>query len=136
MGVSSQTLSGVTTGNIASDSANNPHPVAGMSGVGAHTAIPTSGTASAPVALGSVPAGAVGVRLYAPAGVSFPFCVAASASAAATAFAAGAFKTFSQSTDGPNWDENLNGMNVYVGPITGNPATPSATAPVASFRYI
>jgi hypothetical protein len=123
-------------GNLVGVSAANPLPVTGVaSGLGAQQAIPTTGTATTPVALGAIPTGAVGVRLYAPTGTTIAFTIANSAGNAASQFAAGAFKTFSQSTDGPTWDENLTGgMNLYVGPITGA-GTASSTVPAPSFRY-
>ena len=141
MGVAQQTIgtgSGTATlaTNVATTPGGNSQAMAPMSGVGAHTAVPTYGTNTVPVAIGTVPEGAVGIRMYAPPGVSFSFCTAASSGAAAAAFSAGAVKVFAQAADGPNWDENLNGMNIYVGAITGNPGTPGPTAPVASYRYI
>jgi hypothetical protein len=104
-------------------------------GLGAQQLIPTTGTSTTPVAIGPIPSGAVGVRLYAPTGTCISFTVASSATLAASQIAAGAFKTFCQAADGPNWDENLSGgMNLYVDAITGA-GTPSSTTPVPSFRY-
>jgi hypothetical protein len=91
--------------------ANNP-----STGLGALSAVPggsTNGTA-----IGSAPAGAVGVRIYLPAGASVSFTVASSApgSAPANVF------TVSQAGTGPNWDEALSGgQMIYVTAVSGSP---------------
>ena len=97
-------------------SSTNPLPVVGTAtGLGTLTAVP-SGSANG-TAIGSVPAGATGVRIYLPTGASATFTVASSApgSPPANTF------TVSQSTTGPNWDENLNGQNLYITAIVGSP---------------
>lgn len=94
----------------------NPLPVIGTAvGLGALAAVPagtTNGTA-----IGTPPAGATGVRIYLPTGASVTFTVAATAPVSAPA------NTFiiSQANTGPNWDENLNGQNLYITAITGSP---------------
>jgi hypothetical protein len=91
--------------------ANNP-----STGLGPLTAVPAGSTNG--TALGTPPAGTVGVRLYLPAGASVTFTIAASqpASAPAVTF------TVSQSGTGPNWDEALSaGEMIYVTATSGSP---------------
>lgn len=90
---------------------NNP-----STGIGALSPVP-AGTALG-AALGAIPAGAVGARLYLPAGASMTFTVAASqpTSAPASVF------TVSQAATGPNWDEALaGGQMIYVTAVSGAP---------------
>lgn len=84
-------------------------------GIGALTAIP--GYSANGTALGTKPTNATGVRLYLPSGSTLTFTIAASqpVSAPTATFQIGA------STTGPNWDENLNGQNIYVTAMTGAP---------------
>ena len=91
--------------------ANNP-----STGLGALSAVPAATANGA--ALGSMPAAAVGARLYLPSGASVTFTVAASqpASAPANTF------TISQAATGPNWDEALTGgQMIYVTASAGTP---------------
>jgi hypothetical protein len=91
--------------------ANNP-----STGLGALTAVPAGSTNG--TALGSMPVGAVGVRLYLPAGASVSFTVAAAQPAGAPV----AVFTASQSGTGPNWDEALTGgQMIYVTATSGSP---------------
>src|SRR5260370_8552850 len=76
--------------------ANNPSP-----GLGALGAVP-AGSANG-IALGTPPAGTVGVRFYLPTGASVTFTVAAPAPGAPPASSF----TVSAAVPGPNWDENL-----------------------------
>ena len=87
----------------------------GVAGLGALTAVPAGSTNG--TALGTMPAGAQGARLYLPTGASITFAVASAApSSAPTTF------TVSASTTGPNWDENLSGgQMIYVTAVTGSP---------------
>lgn len=86
------------------------------SGIGVMTAVPGSSAVGTP--LGTKPTGATGVRLYLPTGVSLTFTIAASQPGSAPP----ATFTISASTTGPNWDENLNGVNIYVTAMTGGTA--------------
>ena len=86
------------------------------SGIGALTAVPGSSTNG--TALGTKPANASGVRLYLPTGVSLTFTIAANPPVSAPT----AVFTVSASTTGPNWDENLNGQNMYVTAMSGGTA--------------
>jgi hypothetical protein len=91
--------------------ANNP-----STGLGALSAVPAASTNG--TALGVMPAGAVGARLYLPAGASVSFTVAAAQPAAAPAVVF----TVSQSGTGPNWDEALaGGQMIYVVAVSGSP---------------
>ena len=91
--------------------ANNP-----STGLGPLVPLP-AGSANG-TAIGTAPPGAVGVRLYLPAGASVSFTVAASAPAAPPS----AVFTISQSVTGPNWDEALcAGQMLYVTASTGAP---------------
>lgn len=85
------------------------------SGIGALTAVP--GYSANGTALGTKPAAATGVRIYLPANTGLTFTVAASAPGAPPS----AVMAISNSTTGPNWDENLSGMNIYVTAMTGQP---------------
>lgn len=91
--------------------ANNP-----STGVGALLPVPagtTSGTA-----LGVMPVGAVGVRLYLPSGASVSFTIAAAPPSGAPA----SVFTASQAGTGPNWDEALaGGQMIYVTALSGSP---------------
>lgn len=85
-------------------------------GIGALTAVPAGSTNG--TALGTMPAGAIGARLYLPAGASVSFTVTDTAPAAAPA----AVFTASQTATGPNWDEALSaGQMIYVTASTGVP---------------
>ncbi len=91
--------------------ANNP-----STGLGTLSAVPVGSTNG--TALGAMPAGAVGARLYLPAGASVTFTVAAAQPGAAPA----ALFTIAQSVTGPNWDEALaGGQMIYVTGSTGSP---------------
>ncbi len=91
--------------------ANNP-----STGLGALSAVPAATTNG--TALGVMPAGAVGARLYLPTGASGSFTVAAVQPVAAP----GVVFTVSQSGTGPNWDEALaGGQMIYVVAASGNP---------------
>ncbi len=97
-------------------SSSNPLPVVGTAvGLGSLTVVP-SGSANG-TAIGSPPAGATGVRIYLPTGTAVTFTVASTApvSPPTNTF------TVSQANTGPNWDENLNGQNLYITAITGSP---------------
>ena len=87
----------------------------GTAGLGALAAVP--GFSANGTALGTMPAGAQGARLYLPTGASITFAVASTApSSAPTTF------TVSASTTGPNWDENLSGgQMIYITAVTGSP---------------
>ncbi|MCW3476554.1 hypothetical protein [Limobrevibacterium gyesilva] len=90
---------------------NNP-----STGLGALSPVP-AGAANG-VALGVMPAGAVGARLYLPAGASVSFTVAAAPPAGAPA----SVFTASQAGTGPNWDEALaGGQMIYVTAVAGSP---------------
>ncbi len=90
--------------------ANNP-----STGIGALTAVPAATTNG--TALGTMPNGAVGARLYLGSADSVTFTIAASAPSSAPA------ETFtaSGSVTGPNWDEALNGQMIYVTATSGSP---------------
>jgi len=97
-------------------SAANPLPVVSTAtGLGSLSAVPSGSTNG--TAIGTPPASATGVRIYLPTGASVTFTVASSApvSAPTSTF------TVSQANTGPNWDENLNGQNLYITVITGSP---------------
>lgn len=97
-------------------SSANPLPTTmPATGVGALTAVPAGSTNGTPI--GTPPANAVGVRLYLPANASVTFTIAASQPGAAPT---NTF-TVSNSATGPNWDESLNGVNLYITAITGTP---------------
>jgi hypothetical protein len=69
-----------------------------------------------------MPAGAVGARLYLPAGSSVSFTIAASSPSSPPA----SVFTVSQAGTGPNWDEALSGgQMIYI----------TATAGVPLFRW-
>ena len=88
----------------------------GTSGLGALAAVPSGSTDG--TALGSMPSGAVGARIYLPTGASVTFTVAGSQPGSAPS----ATFTASASVTGPNWDENLaGGQMIYVTAITGSP---------------
>lgn len=95
---------------IASISAPLP-----LAGVGAMTTVPAGSTNGTP--LGTIPSGAKGVRFYLPSGASLTYTIAAAqpTSAPSPTF------TISQSSTGPNWDENLNGQMIYVTAVSGAP---------------
>ena len=109
------------TGNPSADvltvqsPSNQPLSTKGTAGLGALTAVPAGSTNG--TALGTMPAGAQGARLYLPTGASITFAVASAApSSAPTTF------TISASTTGPNWDENLSGgQMIYVTAVSGSP---------------
>jgi hypothetical protein len=85
-------------------------------GLGPLTAVPAASANG--TALGTPPAGTVGVRLYLPAGALVTFTVAASqpASPPTNVF------TVAQSSTGPNWDEALSGGEmIYVTATSGAP---------------
>lgn len=90
-------------------------------GIGNLTPVPAGSTNG--TALGTMPDGAVGARLYLPAGSAITFTIAATAPTAAPA----AVFTASQAATGPNWDEPLaGGEMIYVTSVVGS----------ASFRWI
>ena len=83
-------------------------------GIGALAPVPAG--SSAGTALGTMPDGAVGARLFLPSGSSVTFTIAASqpVSAPASVF------TVSQAGCGPNWDEALaGGQMIYITAATG-----------------
>ena len=85
-------------------------------GLGALTAVPAPSANG--TALGTPPAGTVGVRLYLPTGASVTFTIAATqpASPPGTVF------TVTQASTGPNWDEALSaGEMIYVTASSGAP---------------
>lgn len=84
-------------------------------GVGAMTAVP-SGTTNG-TAIGTCASTSSGVRIYLPTGASVTFTIAASQPGSAPS----ATFTVSASTTGPNWDENLNGQQIYVTATAGSP---------------
>lgn len=91
--------------------ANNP-----STGLGPLTAVPAGSTNG--TALGVSPAGAVGARLYLPAGSSVTFTIAGAQPASAPA----ATFTASQAQTGANWDEALSGgQMIYVTATSGAP---------------
>jgi hypothetical protein len=93
-----------------------PKVQAGSVGLGALTAVPGGSTNG--VALGAMPADAVGVRFYLGASDSITFTVASAAPTGAPAVTA----TIS-GANGPSWDENLSGgQMIYVTAKTGTPA--------------
>ncbi|MCX7382487.1 MAG: hypothetical protein NT133_13960 [Alphaproteobacteria bacterium] len=90
-------------------------------GVGALAAVPAGSTNG--TALGTMPDGAVGARLYLPAGGAVSFTIAGTPPASAPA----AIFTASQALTGANWDEPLaDGQMLYV----------TATAGAPLFRWI
>ena len=96
------------------------------SGLGVTQLVPTTGTVSVPVAIGTPATGTKYVRILpetaAGVNVTVAWTKATSASAAASQFAAGAYSTVSMSATGPNWDEPISltaGTNIYVGPVSG-----------------
>ncbi len=97
-------------------SSANPLPTTiPAAGLGSLAAVPAGSTNGTPI--GAPPAGASGVRLYLPGGASVSFTIASAqpASAPANTF------TVSNSSTGPNWDEPLNGQNLYITAIAGAP---------------
>ena len=85
-------------------------------GIGALAPVPAGTTAG--TALGAMPDGAVGARLYLPAGsaVSFTVTDTAPVSAPVSVF------TASQALTGANWDEPLaDGQMIYVTAVVGVP---------------
>jgi len=91
--------------------ANNP-----STGLGALMAVPAASANGTP--LGSLPSGAVGARLYLPAGSSVTFTIAGAAPGGPPS----SLFTASQATTGPNWDEALSGgQMIYVTTSTGSP---------------
>ncbi len=91
--------------------ANNP-----STGLGALSVVP--GGSSAGTALGTMPPGAVGARIYLPSGASVSFTIAAAqpTGTPSTSFTASATST------GPNWDEALSGgQMIYVTATAGTP---------------
>jgi hypothetical protein len=91
--------------------ANNPN-----TGIGALTAVPAA--SSNGTALGTMPTGAVGTRLYLASGDSVTFTIATSAPSSPPS----ATFTVSGSTTGPNWDEALaGGAMIYVTATAGSP---------------
>lgn len=97
-------------------SSANPLPTTmPATGIGSLTVVPGGSPNGTPI--GTPPAGAVGVRIYLPANASVTFTVASSQplSPPANTF------TVSNSTTGPNWDESLNGQNLYITAISGTP---------------
>jgi hypothetical protein len=89
-----------------------------VSGVGSLQAVPTTGTPSAPVALGAQPSNVTGLRFYLAAADSVTFAVAASNPGAnpVTFTISGA-----SSGTGPNWDENLFGQQFWITATSGAP---------------
>ncbi len=104
-----------TTGNnsLAAIAANT----AGT-GLGALASVPAGSTNG--TALGSMPTGAKGARLYLQAGATITFTVASTAPASAPA---ATFTVSAPTTStGASWDENLTGgAMIYVTAITGSP---------------
>lgn len=97
-------------------SAANPLPTTmPATGIGSLTAVPAGTTNGTPI--GTPPAGAVGVRIYLPTNASVTFTVAGAQPGGAPT---NTF-TVSNSTTGPNWDESLNGQNLYITATTGAP---------------
>jgi hypothetical protein len=96
--------------------ANNP-----STGLGTLSAIPAAtinGTA-----LGTPPAGTIGVRFYLPSGASVTFTIASAQPGSPPAITF----TLLQTSTGPNWDEPLcDGQMIYV----------TATSGGALFRWI
>ncbi len=85
-------------------------------GIGALAPVPAATTLGTP--LGTLPDGAVGARLYLPAGSAVSFTIAAAAPASAPS----AVFTASQALTGANWDEPLaGGQMVYVTALSGAP---------------
>lgn len=86
-------------------------------GVGPLTAVPAGATNG--TALGQMPAGATGVRLYCPAGASITFTIAGAQPTSAPANTV----TFSGQTGVlSNWDEDLvGGQMIYVTALSGSP---------------
>ena len=96
------------------DSAGNQIKV--TAGAGALSLIPAGSTNG--TSLGTLPAYAVGVRMYLATGDAVTFTIASSqpGSAPSVTF------TLGPTTTGPNWDENLTaGQMVYVTSVTGTP---------------
>lgn len=103
------------TGSATQVSSASPLPVVNKSsGIGELQAVPSGGVNGTPI--GTPPAGTSGVRLYLPTGSSVTFAVAASQPTAPPLTF-----TVSASTTGPNWDESLNGVNLYIVTISGSP---------------
>lgn len=85
-------------------------------GQGALTAVPGSSTNG--TALGTMPAGGKGARIYLPSGASMTFTVAGSAPGSPPS----ATFTISQATTGYAWDEPLAGTQmIYVTAMSGSP---------------
>jgi len=85
-------------------------------GLGAMTAVPTATANGA--ALGTMPTGGKGARLYLPTGASVTFTIAATAPGSPPL----ATFTASQATTGSNWDEPLAaGQMIYVTAQSGSP---------------
>jgi hypothetical protein len=90
--------------------ANNP-----STGLGALTALPAASTNG--TALGTLPAGAVGARLYLGTSDTITFTIATTAPSSPPA----ATFTLSSAT-GPNWDEALSGgAMIYITAKSGSP---------------
>ncbi len=94
-------------------------------GVGRLTAVPTTGTAAAPVALGVPPVGTTSFGFYCGANQSVQYTFATSVADAAANFTAGLFATAANATttsgDNISPDNVAGALGVYVGPVTGTP---------------
>jgi hypothetical protein len=84
-------------------------------GIGNMTTVPSPSANG--TAIGTMPAGAVGVRIYLSQGEALTFTIQ---SAAPTSAPANTY-TIGFSTTGPNWDENLTGTMMYITARTGSP---------------
>ncbi len=85
-------------------------------GIGALTPVPAG--SSTGTALGTMPGGAVGARLYLPTGSAVTFTIAGSQPVAAPT----SVFTVTQAGCGPNWDEALaGGQMIYVTAASGSP---------------
>lgn len=109
----------VTTGadGSATDvSMANPMPVVNPAiGIGSFIGVPVASANG--TLIGSKPAGAKGLRLYLASGDSITYTIAASAPGSPPSLTF----TVSQSGTGPNWDEDLNGVDLYITAKSGSP---------------
>jgi hypothetical protein len=112
--VQDQVVCFVSGGAAAPVTPTNPLPMSSVAGMGAMQAVP-NGTANG-TALSAPPNNSSGVRFYLPTGASVTFTVAA---AQPIATPSSTF-TVSNSTTGPNWDENLAGnAAIYITATSG-----------------
>jgi len=91
-------------------------------GIGVFALVPTSGTSTTPVAIGTRPTGAVGIELYLPSGSSISANVETSSSAAATDISNGIVPVYDNSSLGKIVQINVgSSLNLYVSAVTGAP---------------